>query len=39
VVTGASVLVESSLRNFRHEFEEHIAQHRCPYQPLAVGVA
>ena len=39
VVTGASVLVESSLRHFRHEFEEHIAQHRCPYQPLAVGVA
>ena len=39
VVTGASVLVESSLRHFRREFEEHIAQQRCPYQSLAVGVA
>src|SRR5437773_4031431 len=39
VVTGASVLVESSLRHFRREFEEHIAQKRCPYQSLAVGVA
>jgi len=41
VVTGASVLVESSLRQFRHEFEAHIAQKRCPYQAAAVagGVA
>jgi NADH-quinone oxidoreductase subunit F len=39
VVTGASVLVESSLRLFRSEFEEHIAQRRCPYQPLAAAVA
>jgi NADH-quinone oxidoreductase subunit F len=37
LVTGASVLVESSLRHFRAEFEEHIAQQRCPYQPLPVG--
>ena len=39
VVTGASVLVESSLRHFRSEFEEHIALKRCPYQPLAAAVA
>ncbi len=41
VVTGASVVVESSLRLFRHEFEAHIAQKRCPFQPAAVlgGVA
>lgn len=41
VVTGASVLVESSLRQFRHEFEEHIARKRCPYRsvPVAGGVA
>ncbi len=37
VVTGAAVLVESSLRYFRREFEEHIALKRCPYQPVAVG--
>jgi NADH-quinone oxidoreductase subunit F len=41
VVTGAAVVVESSLRLFRHEFEEHIAQKRCPFQTAAVagGVA
>src|SRR2546427_7698745 len=41
VVTGASVVVESSLRTFRHEFEAHIEQKRCPFQPAAVagGVA
>jgi NADH-quinone oxidoreductase subunit F len=37
VVTGASVLVESSLRHFRGEFEEHIAQKRCPFQSLPVA--
>jgi len=33
--------VESSLRTFRSEFEAHIAQKRCPFQPAAVagGVA
>jgi len=31
LVTGAAVLVQSSLRLFRHEFEEHIAKKRCPY--------
>jgi NADH-quinone oxidoreductase subunit F len=41
VVTGASVVVESSLRLFRREFEDHIAQKRCPFQEAAVagGVA
>ena len=41
VVTGAAVLVESSLRLFRQEFEEHIVQKRCPFQSAAVldGVA
>jgi NADH-quinone oxidoreductase subunit F len=41
VVTGAAVLVESSLRQFRHEFEEHIARKRCLYRavPVAGGVA
>jgi len=32
LVTGAAVLVQSSLRLFKHEFEEHIALKRCPYQ-------
>jgi NADH-quinone oxidoreductase subunit F len=32
LVTGAAVLVQSSLRLFRHEFEEHIALKRCPYR-------
>jgi NADH-quinone oxidoreductase subunit F len=31
LVTGAAVLVQSSLKLFRHEFEEHIALKRCPY--------
>ena len=31
LVTGASVLVQNSLRLFRDEFEAHIAQHRCPF--------
>lgn len=35
LVTGAAVLVQSSLRLFRSEFEEHIALKRCPYQPAA----
>ncbi len=37
LVTGAAVLVQSSLKLFRHEFEEHIALKRCPYQPAPVG--
>jgi NADH-quinone oxidoreductase subunit F len=31
LVTGAAVVVQSSLKLFRHEFEEHIALKRCPY--------
>jgi NADH-quinone oxidoreductase subunit F len=34
LVTGAAVLVQSSLRLFRHEFEEHIRLQRCPYNPV-----
>lgn len=30
LVTGAAVLVQSSLKLFRHEFEEHIRLQRCP---------
>ncbi|MGH7164863.1 MAG: NADH-quinone oxidoreductase subunit NuoF [Nitrospiraceae bacterium] len=37
LVTGAAVLVQSSLRLFRHEFEEHIALKRCPFQPTPAG--
>ncbi|MGH7230445.1 MAG: NADH-quinone oxidoreductase subunit NuoF [Nitrospiraceae bacterium] len=39
LVTGAAVLVQSSLRLFRQEFEEHIALKRCPFQqvPSQVG--
>ncbi len=33
LVTGASVLVQNSLRLFRHEFEAHVAQHACPFHP------
>lgn len=33
LVTGAAVLVQSAVRLFRREFEEHIALHRCPFQP------
>ena len=31
LVTGAAVLVQSSLKLFRHEFEDHIKLQRCPY--------
>jgi NADH-quinone oxidoreductase subunit F len=37
LVTGAAVLVQSSMKLFRHEFEEHIRLQRCPYQPVATG--
>ena len=33
LVTGAAVLVQSALKLFRHEFDEHIRLKRCPYQP------
>jgi NADH-quinone oxidoreductase subunit F len=38
LVTGAAVLVQSSMKLFRHEFEEHIRLQRCPYQPVAASV-
>ena len=37
LVTGAAVLVQSSLRLFRHEFEEHIRLQRCPFNPAQAG--
>jgi NADH-quinone oxidoreductase subunit F len=37
LVTGAAVLVQSSIKLFREEFEEHIRLQRCPYQPVAAG--
>ncbi|NGZ03076.1 MAG: NADH-quinone oxidoreductase subunit NuoF [Nitrospira sp. WS238] len=39
LVTGASVLVQSSLKLFRHEYEDHIRQQRCPFQDVPAGVA
>ncbi|MDA0737654.1 MAG: NADH-quinone oxidoreductase subunit NuoF [Nitrospirae bacterium] len=33
LVTGASVLVQNSLRLFRAEFEAHVANHACPFNP------
>ena len=39
LVTGAAVLVQSSIKLFRHEFEEHIRLRRCPNQAVAVGVS
>jgi NADH-quinone oxidoreductase subunit F len=38
LVTGAAVLVQSSLRLFCAEFDEHIRLHRCPFgvSPVAV---
>ncbi len=38
LVTGAAVLVQNSLRLFRHEFEEHIRLKRCPQKPEPVGM-
>ncbi|MEC4672668.1 MAG: NADH-quinone oxidoreductase subunit NuoF [Nitrospirota bacterium] len=35
LVSGASILVQNSLRLFRHEFEEHITKHCCPFNPAA----
>jgi NADH-quinone oxidoreductase subunit F len=39
LVTGASVLVQSSVKLFRHEFEEHIRLQRCPYPPAQAETA
>ncbi len=32
LVTGAAVLVQNSLRLFRHEFEDHVAKQACPFR-------
>lgn len=37
LVTGAAVLVQSSVKLFQKEYEEHIRLQRCPFQPVAVG--
>lgn len=39
LVTGASVLVQSAIKLFRHEFDEHIRLHRCPYGSVAAGAS
>ena len=39
IVTGASVLVQSSVKLFRHEFEDHIRLQRCPYPATASAEA
>ena len=39
LVTGAAVLVQSSVKLFRHEFEEHIRLQRCPYPAVPVEAA
>jgi NADH-quinone oxidoreductase subunit F len=38
LVTGASVLVQSSLKLFRQEYEDHIRMQRCPYRAIPAGV-
>ncbi|MBH0185145.1 MAG: NADH-quinone oxidoreductase subunit F [Nitrospira sp.] len=38
LVTGASVLVQSSLKLFRQEYEDHIRLQRCPYRAVPTGV-
>jgi len=38
LVTGAAVLVQSSVKLFRHEFEDHIRLQRCPF-PLSPAEA
>jgi NADH-quinone oxidoreductase subunit F len=37
LVTGASVLVQSSLKLFRAEYEDHIRLQRCPYTSVPAG--
>lgn len=39
LVTGASVLVQSSVKLFRQEFEEHIRLQRCPFPAALVEAA
>ena len=38
LVTGAAVLVQSSVKLFLKEYEEHLRLQRCPFKPAAVGV-
>lgn len=38
LVTGAAVLVQSSVKLFQEEYEEHLRLQRCPFKPAAVGV-
>ncbi len=37
LVTGAAVLVQSSVKSFQKEYEEHLRLQRCPFKPAAVG--
>lgn len=39
LVTGASVLVQNSVKLFRQEFEEHIRLQRCPFPAALVEAA
>jgi hypothetical protein len=38
LVTGAAVLVQSSVKLFRQEYEDHIRLQQCPYRPASVAV-
>lgn len=38
LVTGAAVLVQSSVKLFQKEYEEHLRLQRCPFTPAAVWV-
>ena len=38
LVTGAAVLVQSSLKLFRQEYDDHIRLQRCPYHAVPEGV-
>ncbi|MEQ1796000.1 MAG: NADH-quinone oxidoreductase subunit NuoF [Nitrospira sp.] len=37
LVTGAAVLVQSSVKLFQKEYEEHLRLQRCPFKPAAVS--
>ena len=37
LVTGAAVLVQSSVKLFQKEYEEHLRLQRCPFKPATVG--
>ncbi|MFO0774539.1 MAG: NADH-quinone oxidoreductase subunit NuoF [Nitrospiraceae bacterium] len=39
LVTGASVLVQSALKTFPQEFEDHIRLGRCPHKPAGASTA